>query len=79
MPLAVLSSPYRSALGPLFEYIGRVKSQVPHGDRHHRHPRVRPAPLCQHALHNQTAFLVKGAMLFWQGIVVVNVPFHLRS
>jgi amino acid transporter len=79
VPLVVLSSPYRSVLGPLFDYIERIKSQVPHGIVTIVIPEFVPRHWWQHALHNQTAFLVKGAMLFRQGIVVVNVPFHLKS
>lgn len=79
VPLVVLSSPYRSVLGPLSDYIERIKGQVPHGVITIVIPEFVPRHWWQHALHNQTAFLVKGAMLFRQGIVVVNVPFHLKS
>ena len=79
VPLVVLSSPYRSVLGPLSEYIERIKSQVPHGVVTIVIPEFVPGHWWQHVLHNQTALLVKGAMLFRQGIVVVNVPFHLKS
>ena len=79
VPLVVLSSPYRSVLGPLFEYIDRVKSQAPHGVITIVIPEFVPSHWWQHVLHNQTAFLVKGALLFREGIVVVNVPFHLKA
>ena len=42
-------------------------------------PEFVPRHWWQHVLHNQTALLVKGALLFRQGIVVVDVPFHLKS
>jgi hypothetical protein len=32
----------------------------------------------QHVLHNQTALLVKGALLFRRNIVVADVPYLLR-
>jgi amino acid transporter len=79
VPLVVLSSPYRSVLGPLFEYIERIKSQAPHGAVTIVIPEFVPRHWWQHVLHNQTALLVKGAMLFRQGIVVVDVPFHLKA
>jgi hypothetical protein len=79
VPLVVLSSPYRSVLGPLFSYIERIKSQAPHGVITIVIPEFVPRHWWQHVLHNQTALLVKGAMLFRRGIVVVDVPFHLRS
>jgi hypothetical protein len=28
-------------------------------------------------MHNQTALLIKGALLFRKGVVVTNVPYHL--
>jgi hypothetical protein len=79
VPLVVLSSPYRSVLGPLFEYIERIKTQAPQGVVTIVIPEFVPRHWWQHMLHNQTALLVKGAMLFRQGIVVVDVPFHLKS
>jgi hypothetical protein len=42
-------------------------------------PEFVPRRWWQHLLHNQTALLVKGALLFRRGVVVVNVPFHLKS
>ena len=79
VPLVVLSSPYRSVLGPLFEYLGRIKARDPHGMITIVIPEFVPRHWWQHVLHNQTALLVKGALLFRQGIVVVDVPFHLKS
>jgi amino acid transporter len=79
VPLVVLSSPYRSMLGPLFEYIDRIKAQAPDGVVTIVIPEFVPRHWWQHMLHNQTALLVKGAMLFRKGIVVVDVPFHLKS
>jgi amino acid transporter len=79
VPLVVLGSPYRSVLGPLFDYIERIHNQTPDGVITIVIPEFVPRHWWQHVLHNQTALLVKGAMLFRQGIVVVDVPFHLRS
>jgi hypothetical protein len=30
-------------------------------------------------LHNQTALLIKGALLFRRNVVVIDVPFHLAA
>ena len=79
VPLVVLSSPYRSVLSPLFEYLERIKSREPHGVITIVIPEFVPRHWWQHVLHNQTALLVKGALLFRQGIVVVDVPFHLKA
>jgi hypothetical protein len=40
-------------------------------------PEFVPARWWQHLLHNQTALLIKGALLFRKGVVVANVPYHL--
>ena len=79
VPLVVLSSPYRSVLGPLFEYIERLQRQSPDGMIAIVIPEFVPRHWWQQVLHNQTALLVKGALLFRRGIVVVDVPFHLKS
>jgi hypothetical protein len=79
VPLVVLSSPYRSVLGPLFDYMERIQSQAPHGVITIVIPEFVPRHWWQHVLHNQTALLVKGALLFRPGIVVVDVPFHLKA
>ena len=79
VPLVVLASPYRSVLRPLFEYIERIQRQSPHGMITIVIPEFVPRHWWQQILHNQTALLVKGALLFRRGIVVVDVPFHLQS
>jgi len=78
VPLIVLSSPYRSLLGPLVEYIDHLLAQ---GDNHVVTlvlPEFIPAKWWQAILHNQTAFLIKGAMLFRPNVTVTDVPYHLK-
>ncbi len=78
VPLIVLTSPYRSLLGPLLEYIDHLQA------RNGRHivtiviPEFLPARWWQQLLHNQTALLVKGALLFRKNVVVTDIPYHLR-
>ena len=77
VPLIVLASPYRSLLGPLLEYIDHLQT-----DENHVVtivlPEFIPARWWQLGLHNQTAFLIKGAMLFRKNVIVTDVPFHLK-
>ena len=78
VPLIVLTSPYRSLLGPLTEYIDHLQGQ---GENHVVTivlPEFIPARWWQLGLHNQTAFLIKGAMLFRKNVIVTDVPYHLR-
>jgi amino acid transporter len=79
IPLIVLTSPYRSILGPLLEYLDLLIEKG--GDNHVVTlviPEFVPARWWQQLLHNQTALLIKGAMLFRKNVVVTDVPYHLR-
>jgi amino acid transporter len=77
VPLVVLESPYRSILQPLLEYIDRMEKQ---GEGRYMTV-VLPEFVCshwwEHFLHNQTALLIKAALLFKPGKVTVSVPYHL--
>jgi hypothetical protein len=78
MPLVVLRSPYRSVTGPVQEYLDLLQRQSPNEMVTIVLPEFVPARWWQHLLHNQTALLIKGALLFRKGVVVTNVPYHLR-
>jgi hypothetical protein len=78
-PLVVLTSPYRSLLGPLVDYIDHLRQQSPNHMVTLVIPEFIPARWWQQLLHNQTALLIKGAMLFRKNVVVTDVPYHLRD
>jgi amino acid transporter len=76
VPLVVLESPYRSLMEPLLEYL--------EGLRAGRNafitvvlPEFVPARWWHAVFHNQSALLIKGALLFTPNTVVTSVPFHL--
>ena len=78
VPLVILNSPYRSLLRPLIEYLDALQSQ---GDDHMVTvviPEFLPSKWWQHVLHNQTALLVKGGLLFRKNTVVADVPYLLK-
>jgi amino acid transporter len=78
VPLVILGSPYRSLLRPLVEYLDALQSQ---GDDHMVTvviPEFLPSKWWQHILHNQTALLIKGALLFRKNTVVADVPYLLK-
>jgi amino acid transporter len=78
IPLVVLTSPYRSLLGPLLNYIEQLQS---YGERHVVTivlPEFVPRRWWQNLFHNQTALLIKGALLFRKDVVVTDVPYHLK-
>ena len=79
MPLVVLQSPYRSVLGPLLEYVDRLQQEAPETLITIVLPEFVPVRWWQQLLHNQTALLIKGAMLFRRGVIVVDVPYHLAA
>jgi hypothetical protein len=78
-PLVVLTSPYRSLLGPVVDYIDHLRQQAPNHMVTLVLPEFIPARWWQQLLHNQTALLIKGAMLFRKNVVVTDVPYHLRD
>ncbi len=78
VPLVVLESPYRSLLRPLLEYLDHIQSR---GDDQMVTivlPEFLPRRWWQHILHNQTALLIKGALLFRKNTVVADVPYLLK-
>jgi amino acid transporter len=78
MPLLVLHSPYRSVTGPLLDYLDLLQRHAPGEVVTIVLPEFVPARWWQHLLHNQTALLIKGALLFRKGVVVTSVPYHLH-
>jgi amino acid transporter len=78
VPLVVLTSPYRSLLRPLLDYLDQIQAR---GDDQMVTivlPEFLPRHWWQHFLHNQTALLVKGALLFRKNTVVADVPYLLK-
>jgi amino acid transporter len=75
-PLAIVDSPYRSLMEPVLREVRAL----------HPAPKdavavVVPEFVVEHwwhaLLHNQTAFLIKSALLFEPNVVVINVPYLL--
>jgi len=78
LPLVVLTSPFRSLMEPLLEYIEGVHAEHPGDYVTVVLPEFVPARWWHHLFHNQRALLIKGALLFQPNTVVTSVPFHLR-
>ncbi len=77
VPLVVLDSPYRSVLQPVLRYIDQMEKQRDGDYMTIILPEFVPAKWWQHLLHNQTALLIKGALLFRRGKVAISIPYHL--
>lgn len=82
-PLVILDSPYRSVLTPFFDFLDEV-------DREQGKPAMIvlpsfvPGKIWQNILHNQTAAILKTALLYRKKTsektrVIVDVPFQLSS
>ena len=82
--LTVVPSPYRSVIGPLLEFLDET-------DRLHNDgqlaalvlPEFIPAKWWQSLLHNQTAWLIRAALLYRRRFfgfprVIIDIPYHLR-
>ena len=78
VPLIVLTSPYRSLLRPLLDYLDQIQSRGEDQMVTIVLPEFLPRHWWQHVLHNQTALLVKGALLFRKNTVVADVPYLLK-
>ena len=77
--LVVIESPYRSLLRPLLAYIDTVHSMYPEDMLTVILPEFVVAHWWEIPLHNQTAFQLKTALLNRTGIVVTDIPQHLRK
>jgi amino acid transporter len=83
--LIVVPSPYRSTIGPLLEFLEQTDRK--HNDGQYATvvlPEFIPAQRWQYLLHNQTAWLLKLALIykrrrFRHTHVIVDVPFYLRD
>ncbi|MHB8793293.1 MAG: APC family permease [Thermoleophilia bacterium] len=79
VPLIVLESEYRSVIEPLMDYIDGVRETHKGGVITVVLPEFVPTRWWQHLLHNQTAWMIKGVLLFKRGVVSTSVPLHLDS
>lgn len=77
IPLVILHSPYRSVVSPLLKYADEVRSMHPKQVLTVLIPEFVTAKWWEGIFHNQTAFMVKTALLFKKNIVVTSVRYHL--
>jgi amino acid transporter len=86
VPLEIVPSPYRSIIGPLLDFLDRIDSETIGGQPAAvLLPEFVPAKWWQALLHNQTAWLLKAALLYRRRQlgghrrVIIDVPYYLRS
>ena len=78
IPLIVLESPYRSLLSPLVDYIRALKTRKPDEFITVVLPEFVVAKWWHNLLHNQSAFFLRGALLFEPRVVVTSIRIHLE-
>jgi amino acid transporter len=84
VPLVVLASPYRSTVGPLLDFLDEIDRQCDDGQLATVVlPEFVPAKWWQGLLHNQTAWLIKTALLHRRRQLgyqraIIDVPYHLQ-
>jgi hypothetical protein len=85
VPLVIVPSPYRSVVGPLLAYLDKTDSEADDGQLASvLLPEFVPAKWWQHLLHNQTAWLLKLALLYRRrrhGKVraIIDLPLYLKE
>lgn len=85
IPMVKVPSPFRSIVAPLLEYLDRTDAEVNDGQQAVLIlPEFVPAHWWQSFLHNQTAWLIKMALLYGKhhsGFerVIIDVPYHLKD
>ncbi|MCY7401333.1 MAG: APC family permease [Nocardioides sp.] len=79
VPLKVLYSPYREVTRPIVEYTQEIRRGSPRGVVAVYIPEYVVGRWWEQLLHNQTALRLKGRLLFTPGVMVISVPYQLRS
>jgi len=75
--LIALSSPYRSVLGSLLDYVEEVLEKDQNTWVTVVIPEILPARWWQNILHNQRALMLKASLLFKERVILIDVPYHL--
>ncbi|MCE5199971.1 MAG: APC family permease [Armatimonadota bacterium] len=79
IPLVILESPYRSVVGPTMDYLEEAKKERPGHIVTVVVPEFVPAKWWHNILHNQSALILKLALMFRKNIVVTNVRYYLEK
>ena len=83
--LVVVPSPYRSVIGPLLDYLDQTDEEKNDGQLASIIiPEFVPAKWWQGLLHNQTAWLLKAALLYRRRQLgfpraIIDIPYHLKK
>ncbi|HEU4326351.1 MAG TPA: APC family permease [Roseiflexaceae bacterium] len=79
VPLVVLQSPYRSLVRPVLRYIDELDARYDDDVLSVIMPEFVPSKWWQHLLHNQTALILRTALVFRKRVAVITLPYHLGT
>src|SRR5258707_15238774 len=79
VPLKGIASPYREITRPVLEYVRRVSKESPRTVGTGFIPEYVVGHWWEQILHNQSALRIKTRLLFQPGVMVVSVPWQLKS
>ena len=79
VPLKVLDSPYREITRPVVDYVKNIRRESPRDIVDVYVPEYVVGRWWETLLHNQSALRLKTRLRFTPGVVVVSVPYQLRS
>ncbi len=79
VPLKVLHSPYREVVRPIVDYAQEIRRGNPRGVVAVYIPEYVLGRWWEQLLHNQTALRLKTRLLFSPGVMMISVPYQLRS
>jgi amino acid transporter len=79
IPFVVLESPFRSVIRPVIDYVDDVEKSTHDDMVTVIIPEFVTAKWHHQLLHNQTALLIRAALLFKRGKVVTSVRYHLKA
>jgi amino acid transporter len=79
LPLTVLDSPYRDITGPILDYVDELRGSAPRDVVAVYIPEYVVGHWWENVLHNQSALRLKARLLFQPQVMVISVPWQLRS
>jgi amino acid transporter len=79
VPLKVLDSPYREVIRPVVDYTRAIREAQPRGVVAVFIPEYVVGRWWEQLLHNQTALRLKARLLFTPGVMMISVPYQLKS
>ena len=78
VPLEIVYDPYRELTAPIMRYVDEIDARWDNDVVTVIIPEFVVKHWWSHLLHNQSALILKGRLLFRKGTVVTSVPYHLE-